>query len=115
MAFRVVEFEHEITAGAQSLTGEVIPQGTLLFAVTARVIEAITGSAAAWSLGNPGAEDRFGSGLGLGAGSFVRGLLGSPMAYYSDTALVLTAAGGVFAGGRVRFALHLYEPGIPDL
>ncbi len=115
MAFRVVEFDHEIAAGAQSQTGDVIPHGTLVFAVTARVVEPITGTASTWSLGNPGAEDRFGSGLGLGAGSFARGLLGSPMAFYSDTALVLTAAGGVFAGGLVRLALHLYEPGIPDL
>ncbi len=115
MAFRVVELEHEVAPGAQSQTYDVIPHGTLLFAVTARVVEAIGGTVASWSLGNPGAEDRFGSGLGLGVGSYTRGLLSTPMAYYSDTSLLLTAAGGTFEGGRVRLALHLYEPGIPDL
>ncbi len=115
MAFRVVELDQEIAPGPQSLTGEVIPEGSLVFAVTARVVEPIGGTATSWSLGNPGAEDRFGSGLGTGVGSYARGLLSAPMAFYADTPLVLTAGDGAFDGGRVRLALHLYEPGIPDL
>jgi len=111
--FRVVEFEHEIGAGATSQTLTEVPAHVMLFAVTARVIEEITGTLTSWQLGAPGAPDRFGSGLGLDFGSFARGLLGAPMAYYAPEALVLTAQGGDFAGGRVRLAMHLFEATLP--
>lgn len=73
-----------------------------------RVIEAIAG-ASSWSLGVAGGEDRYGSGYGTGAGSYAHGVTGQPQAYYGDTALVLTAAGGSFASGAVRLAVHLLE------
>lgn len=102
--FRVVEFEHEVGAGPSSQTLVEVPANVMLFAVTARVIEDITGTLTSWQLGAPGAPDRFGSGFGLDFGSFARGLLGAPMAYYAPEALVLTAQGGNFAGGRARAA-----------
>ncbi len=111
--FRVSEFDQAVTAGGSVTTTQVVPGGCMLFAVTARVVEPITGSLSSWQLGNPGALNRFGSGLGLGAGSWARGLLSAPMSFYESTPLVLTATGGQFAGGRVRVALHLYEVGLP--
>lgn len=113
--FRVVEFEHEIGAGASSQTLVEVPANVMLFALTARVIEDITGTLSSWQLGAPGSPDRFGSGLGLDFGSFARGLLGAPMAYYAPEALVLTAQGGDFAGGRVRLAMHFLEAALPGV
>ncbi len=112
---RVTEFDHVITAGPASVTDEAIPANVLVFAVTARVVSAIDGSLSAWQLGVDGAPDRFGSGLGLGTGSFARGLLGTPMAQYAPTPLLLTASGGSFAGGTVRIAVHAYKPSLPGM
>lgn len=115
LAFRVVEIDHTIAAGAESLTVAVLPANTMVFAVTARVLSQITGTLSSWQLGSPGAPDRFGSGLGLEAGSFARGLLSAPMSYYTAEPLLLTASGGSFAGGSVRCAVHVYEPGLPGI
>lgn len=112
---RIREFDHVVAAGSVSVTAETIPANVLLLAVTARVIDAVTGSLTSWQLGVAGAPDRFGSGLGLAAGSFARGLLGSPMAQYDPEPLTLTAAGGSFAGGKVRLAVHSYEPSLPGI
>ncbi|MFN0114579.1 MAG: DUF2793 domain-containing protein [Paracoccaceae bacterium] len=113
LSLRVVEFDHTVGAGAQSLTGLVIPPDAVVFGVTGRVITALTGTLTAWSLGNSGAVGRFGTGLGLAAESFVRGVPGQPMTYYSATALQLDATGGAFAGGTVRLAVHFAELAIP--
>lgn len=109
----VLEIDHVIGAGPVSASSAMIPGGVLVLGVTARVIEAIEGSLNSWSLGNAGAEDRFGSGLGVAAGSWARGLLSQPMAYWAPEALQLTAAGGEFASGRVRLAIHYLELMLP--
>ncbi|MEZ5884817.1 MAG: hypothetical protein R3D53_13515 [Paracoccaceae bacterium] len=95
----VLEVDHVIGAGPVSASSAMIPGGVLVLGVTARVIEAIEGSLNSWSLGNAGAEDRFGSGLGVAAGSWARGLLSQPMAYWAPEALQLTAAGGSLPRG----------------
>ena len=79
----------------------------------APVTEAITGTLTGWSLGTADAPDRFGSGLGLGAGSWARGILSTPMTYWQSEPLRLTATGGSFAGGSVRLALHWWELRLP--
>lgn len=111
--FRLVEFEHEIGTGPVSETLVEVPAHVMLFAVTARVSEEITGTLDTWQLGAPGSPDRFGSGLGKDFGSFARGLLGAPMAYYAPEPLILTAQGGDFAGGKVRLSMQFFEPGLP--
>jgi hypothetical protein len=111
--FRVLGFEHQIGAGPDSTTAVSIPSHVMVFAVTARVTGEITGSLTSWQLGNAGAPDRFGAGLGLEEGSFARGLLGAPMSFWSAEPLLLSAEGGEFAGGVVRLAIHYYEPGLP--
>lgn len=115
MAVRTVETDHVVTAGAVSLTGYVFPSNAMVIGVTGRVIATLTGTLTGWSLGNPGAVGRFGTGLGLSSGSWVRGLLSSPTAYYAPEVLQLNATGGNFAGGTVRFAVHYIELGLPDL
>jgi hypothetical protein len=113
LGLRVIEFDHSVTPGPQSLTPLVIPPNAVVFGVTGRVVTALSGSLSGWDLGNPGAAGRYGTGLGVGAGSFVRGVLGQPTAFYAATALQLDATGGSFAGGTVRLAVHLLELSIP--
>lgn len=109
------EFMHSITAGASNTTSEVIPAGTVVLAAQARVVVDISGAASSWSLGIAGSSSQFGSGLGLGTGSYAEGLLGSPTTYYADTPLVLTGEGGDLAGGEVRLAIHGFRFVLPNL
>ncbi|MEM1383133.1 MAG: DUF2793 domain-containing protein [Pseudomonadota bacterium] len=102
---RVAEIEHTLAAGATSTTAAVIPDKAVVIGVTARVTGAI-GGASTWSMGVAGSTDRYGTGYGTGAGSYAHGVTGQPLAYYGDTALVLTAEGGNFSGGTVRLAVH---------
>ncbi len=60
-----------------------------------------------WKVGVAGSADRYGSGLGAAAGSYLVGLSGSPVTYYSATPLLLTSEGGAFASGTVRLAIHV--------
>ncbi|MEM9250506.1 MAG: DUF2793 domain-containing protein [Pseudomonadota bacterium] len=111
--FETIEILHTISAGPENTTAMVIPAGVTLFAASARVVTAITGAASTWRLGEAGATDRFGSGLGLGAGSFGTGLLGQPQGYYTPSPLVITGEGGDLAGGAVRLALHYIAFDLP--
>lgn len=114
LSHRTIEIDHDLLPGVESTTGPVIPAQSIVFGVTGRVIEDIAGDATAFSLGIGGASpDRYGSGYGLGAGSWLRGLTGSPLAYYVATPLTLTAQGGSFDGGRIRLAVHFAELRLP--
>jgi hypothetical protein len=115
IGLRVREIDHVIAAGAQSATVSVIPANAVVFGVTARVITAITGTLTSWQLGNPGAVGRFGSGLGLAQGSFARGVLSQPTAFYGPEVLQLDATGGSFAGGVVRCSVHYLDLSLPSL
>ena len=92
----------------------VVPAGAMVVGVTARVLTAITGSLTSWTLGDTAVPNRFNENLGKAANSWVRGMLGSPLTYWQPTALRLGAAGGQFAGGRVRVVLHWWELRVPD-
>lgn len=112
----IVEFEHDVAAGlvgsgAFSDTAAVIPRSAVVLGVTGEVVTEITGTAASWKLGNPdvGRRNWFGEGLGTAQGSYAEGLTNHPQAYYTPTALRMTAEGGTFVGGRVRFAIHLMQ------
>ncbi|WP_118134892.1 DUF2793 domain-containing protein [Oceanicella sp. SM1341] len=106
---RVIEIDHAVAAGAVSTAAGAIPAGSVVLGVSARVTSALTGGATSWSLGVAGSADRYGSSLGVAQNSYAAGLTGSPQAYYNDTALTLTAAGGSFTGGAVRLAVHLWQ------
>lgn len=105
---RVIEFDHAIVPGAQNSTSVQIPAACQVVGVTGRVLEAIVGTnLAGWQLGVQGSTNRYGSGLGVARNSYVTGLTGTPVTYYSNTALVLSAEGGSFSEGLVRLAVHL--------
>ena len=93
-----------LAAGASNDTSFVIPDRAIVFGVTGRVIEAVTG-ATSWSLGVAADSGRYGTGIGVGAGSTVIGPSG-PVTYWADTPLRLTAAGSDFTGGTLRLAIH---------
>lgn len=115
LSLKVAEIDHVVTAGAQSVTANVIPPNAVVIGATARVVGALTGTLSSWQLGNPGAVGRYGTGLGLAAGSFARGVLAQPTAFYAATPMQLDASGGNFSGGTVRIAVHYMEIGLPDL
>ncbi|SIN89289.1 DUF2793 domain-containing protein [Vannielia litorea] len=112
---QVLEFDHSLGAGATSTTTTQVPPNAMVFAVSARVSTAITGTLSSWSFGINGSEGQFGTGLGLGQGSYCTGLLGAPTTWYSATPLKLTAVGGDFAGGAIRVAAHYYTIELPGL
>lgn len=115
MVVRSIEIDHSVGAGATSTTAAFIPSGALVFAVTGRVTADITGGAASFELGVAGVSaNRYGSGIGIAAGSWLRGVTSAPVAYYADTALTLTATGGTFSGGTLRLVAHLAEFTLPS-
>lgn len=103
----VIEIDHVIAPGSESAVVGAIPAGSVVTGVSGRLVAAVTGTASGWSLGVAGAPDRYGSDMGIGVNSYVVGLTGQPQAYYADTDLLITAEGGSFAGGEIRFAVHL--------
>jgi hypothetical protein len=110
---RVVEIDHAVSAGATSTVTAALPGGTTVYGVTARVLSAL-GGVSSLDIGVSGSSTRYGSGIGTAQGSWARGLTGSPLAYYADTDLVLSATGGVFAGtGVIRLAIHVAELSLP--
>lgn len=113
-ALAVREFDHAIAAGPTSTTAPELPANAIVFGITGRVIAAIGGTLSSWRVGVAGSDDRYGTGIGTAEGAWLRGLTGSPLAYYAPTALLLTAEGGDFGGtGSVRFAVHYATIGLP--
>ena len=107
-AWQVIEFDHNVTAGATNATAVAIPSHSQLIGVTGRVVSALSGTGlTGWRIGVAGADNRYGSGLGKGVNAYLVGLSGSPVTYYAATPLLLTGEGGTFSSGTVRLALHL--------
>lgn len=108
--------EGEVTIGTGSVfdTGIAIPAGAMVIGAVARVAQTLGGSLTGWRLGSPGADNRFGQGLGKAQGSWTRGMLGSPMTYYTGSNLLMTAEGGTFGGGLVRLAVFWMALRLPD-
>jgi Protein of unknown function (DUF2793) len=110
VSWRVLEFDHAITSGASNLSSVSIPAPAQVFGVTGRVVSALVGSGlTGWRIGVPGSDNRYGSGLGTAANSYLLGLSGSPVAYYAPTPLLISAEGGSFTSGIVRLAVHMVE------
>ena len=106
---RIVETLLTLAPGESVETGPLIPAGAMVIGVTGRVVSTVSGTLGGMALGVAGAEDRYGHGLGLGAGGWIRGLSGTPVTYYAPTALRVTAEGGAFAAGSLRLCVHLWE------
>lgn len=114
-AFRALTLDHDLADGPQTATA--IPDKAVVFGVTGRVLAPVTGAAlTGWRLGVPGGAGRYGSGYGLGAGSWASGVTGSPVAYYGATPLLVEGEGGPVTGGTIRLCVHcvlLTPPAMP--
>jgi Protein of unknown function (DUF2793) len=108
-----VELDHFVTAGASNDTALTIPDRAIVFGVTGRVQSDVTGPAS-WTLGVGVDPQRYGNGIGVGSGSTVNGLSGTPTAYYGATPVRITATGADFTGGTLRLALHYLILAVPD-
>jgi hypothetical protein len=82
-----------------------IPANCVVLAVGAKVMTAITG-ATSYEIGVAGNLSQFGSGLSVATGSSNFGLIG-PTAFYTNTTIIITAAGGAFTGGQVRLSISI--------
>ncbi len=110
-----VQFDHQIVAGPTNQTAVVIPHHSSVVGVTARVIEEIVFAGASdFNLGVSGSNNRYGSGFGHFKNTYIQGLTGQPLTYYSDTPLLLTANGGDFVSGVIRFVIHTTALTPPD-
>ena len=107
MSFEIVEVDHVIGSGATSIVPGAIPGDTVVFGITGRVMQAIEGGVSGWQLGVASSVNRYGSGLAVQAGAWIRGITGTPVTYYGPEDLVLTAEGATFAGGEIRLAVNL--------
>ena len=105
MSVQVATEDFSLPLGASAQTSSLIPDRAVVIGVTARVIEAVTGSPS-WKLGVPGASGRYGTQIGAALNSELNGVSGSPVGYYGDTPLMIEAESGAFTGGRVRLAVH---------
>lgn len=103
----ILEVDVSVTPGFEILTGLVIPSNSIVLGATARVTVSLSGTLEAWQMGVADDPARFGTGLGLSAGSFALGVSGMPTAYYSPTPVLLGAIGGSFGAGIVRVAVHM--------
>ncbi len=110
----VLEIDHVLGAGTTDTVPAAIPAMAMVLGVTGRVTTALSGTLASWRIGVAGSDNRYGSGLGLAQGAWVRGLTSAPQTYYSDTDLLLSGETGDFAGGEVRLAIHLMRLTIPS-
>lgn len=110
---RTIETDHSVGAGTSSTVPGFLPANSMVYGVTGIVLSDI-GGATTIEVGVAGSTNRYGSGIGVTSGAWVRGLTGSPLAYYAATDLVLTALGGSFDGtGVIRLAVHFAELTLP--
>ncbi|MCU4653343.1 DUF2793 domain-containing protein [Roseibacterium sp. SDUM158016] len=113
LAVRVAEMDVVLAPGGAVTTALSFPARAIAFGVTGRVVSAITGAATAWDLGVPGDPVRYGAGLGLSLNSWVGGPI-APEVLWETTPVVVTPAGGDFAGGMIRLAAHYADLALPD-
>jgi len=115
MIHEIIETEHTLGTGATSTIPNALPGATLVYGITGRVLSPLGGTLSTWRLGVSASSNRYGSNLGTNLGSWIRGLTYSPLTYYSDTDLLLTADGGNFDGGSIRLAIHTAILTLPEI
>lgn len=110
---RTIEVDHSIAAGATNDVPGLIIENTVVYGITGRVLADI-GGATSLEIGVDGSSNRYGSGIGVATGAWARGLTGTPLTYYTNTDVRLTATGGAFDGsGVIRLAIHFAELTLP--
>jgi Major tropism determinant N-terminal domain len=98
--------EQTVTLSGASTNASVpIPANCIVLAVGARVLTTISG-AASYEVGVSTNLSQFGSLLSISVGSSNFGLIG-PTAFYTNTTIIISAAGGSFTGGQVRLSISI--------
>ncbi len=97
-----------VSTGAFKDTTIQIPDRAIVLAVNVRVITALTG-ATSFGIGVAGDTTRYGNLIGTALDSTNIGIT-SPLAYYANTAIRLTANGGNFTGGVIRTTMQYLKP-----
>ena len=107
---RVGHQQEDVTvdSGAFKDTTITIPNRSILLTVNVRVLTAVTG-ATSFDVGIAGETSKFGGSIGIGQDSTNIGIIG-PTAFYSDTAVRLTANGSNFTGGVIRTTMQYLQP-----
>jgi hypothetical protein len=107
---RVGHSQEDVTvdSGAFKDSTITIPNRSILLTVNVRVLTAVTG-ASSFDVGISGETSKFGGSIGIGADSTNIGIIG-PTAFYSDTAVRLTANGSDFTGGVIRTTMQYLQP-----
>lgn len=111
ISLEVIE-ENLSLSGASVDTSITIPDRAIVFSVSTRTTVAITG-ASSFDCGIAAETSKFGGTLGIALESNNSGVIG-PTAFYSPTAIRLTANGSNFTGGTVRVAIHYMLCGAPQ-
>ena len=65
--YEIIEFDHDLVAGATNTTAAVIPQNGLVTGVTARVTAPLTGSLSSWQLGVQSSANQVRKRVGIAA------------------------------------------------
>ncbi len=99
-----LEQELTLTGAFVDATTAMIADRMIVLAVASRTTLAITG-ATSYGVGVAGNTSQFGGSLGIALGSNNIGVIG-PTAFYANTPIRVTAAGGNFTAGRVRVVLY---------
>lgn len=105
---RVGHKQEDVTvSGTSTDTTITIPDRSILLTVNVRVTTAITG-ATSFDVGTASETSKFGGSIGIALDSTNIGVIG-PTAFYSDTAVRLTANGSDFTGGVVRTTMQYFQ------
>ena len=111
LGFRTVEVLVSGLSGATATASALIPAGSFVFGVTARVTTAITG-ATTFTIGDGTVANAWGSSIGIALGTTTSSTnfnITAPTFYAAATNVVLTATGSNFTAGAVRLAVHLIQ------
>lgn len=100
-----------VLSGAFTDSTVLIPDRAIVFGVTARTTQAITG-ATSYDCGIAGDASKYGGLLSIAPGATNSGVTG-PTAFYAATPVRISANGGSFTGGKVRIAIHSMALGVP--
>lgn len=105
--FRTQEELLELSSGTSVSSTITVPANSLLLGACAYVVDTITGPST-FSLGDGSSATRFGSGIGLTAGTTYKGMI-APALNVSAGTITVSADGGAFTGGSVRISIHTIQ------
>ncbi len=94
----------------------ILPDKSVVFGITARVKETITGGdgLTSWRMGVWDDHTRYGRNLWLGKNGRQKGLTGVPITYWSDTPVLIQGEGADIQSGQIMLYLYLQQLEVPD-